>query len=56
MQSLPTYKSCTDKLQEWSQPRGKCVDLIPVEQLGSCHRELQTDKSRVTGSKMVFDP
>ena len=56
MQSLPTHKSCTDKLQEWNKPRGKRVDPIPVEQLGSRRRELQTDKTRATGSKMVFDP
>ena len=48
MQSLPTYKSCTDKIQEWNKPHGKRVDLIPVEQLGSHRRELPTDKSRVT--------
>lgn len=56
MQSLPTHKSCTDKLQEWNKPRGKRVDPIPVEQLGSRRRELQGEKSRATGSKMVFDP
>ena len=55
MKSLPTYKSCTDKLQEWNKPHGKRVDLIPVEKLGSRHQKLQTDKSPVTGSKMVFD-
>lgn len=27
-----------------------------MEQLGSCRQELQPEKSRATGSKMVFDP
>ena len=56
MQSLPTHKSCTDKLQEWNKPRGKRVELIPVEQLGSRRRELHSEKAPATGSKMVFDP
>ena len=56
VQSLPTHKFCTDELQEWNKPHGKRVDPIPVEQLGSRRQELQPEKSRATGSKMVFDP
>ena len=45
MQSLPTHKSCTDKLQEWNKPCGKHVDPILMEQLGSHRRKLQNEKS-----------
>ena len=54
--SLPDYLTCTDRLQQGNQPRGRHVLPIPVENLGSCQRELVIPKERAYGSKMVFDP
>jgi len=41
---LPEYITCTEKLQEWNQPSGKCVESIPVEELGACRRELKPEQ------------
>ena len=56
LKSLPDYLTCTDRLQQWNQPRGRHVPPIPMEKLGSCRRELVIPKERAYGSKMVFDP
>ena len=56
LQSLPEFQSCTSHLQQWNRPRGRHLDPIPVEMLGSRRRELIPSKKRDYGSMMVFDP
>ena len=53
---LPDFRTCTDQLQQWNQPRGRRVDLIPVDKLGARRRELLPQKDRAYGSLMIFDP
>ena len=53
---LPEFLTCTDKLQQWNRPRGRHVEPIPVEQLGSRRRDLMPTKEPALGSQMVFDP
>ena len=48
--------TCTDRLQQWNQPRGRKVNPIPVDKLGDRRRELFPSKIRDKGSKMVYDP
>ena len=50
---LPT---CTDRLQQWNRPRGRKIELIPVEHLGDRRRELLPSKIREKGSQMVRHP
>ena len=52
----PEFLTCTDKLQQWNRPRERCIDPIPVDQLGARRRELTPQKKRATGSRMIFDP
>ena len=53
---MPNFLTCTDQLQQWNQPRGRHVDIIPVEQLGSRRRELVPTPKRTLGSGEIFDP
>ena len=53
---VPEFLTCTDKLQQWNRPRGRHVDPIPVEQLGTRRRDLMPTKERALGSQMIFDP
>ena len=54
--SLPEYKTCAEKLQEWNKPRAKRVEPIPVEKLGTRRQQLLPERLRATGSRMVYDP
>ncbi len=56
LQSLPEFESCTSHLQQWNRPRGRHLDPIPVDMLGSRRRELIHSKSRDYGSMIVYDP
>ena len=53
--AVPEFLTCTEQLQQWNRPRGRRVNPIPVDQLGT-RRELFPTKERATGSQMVFDP
>ena len=53
---LPDFRTCTNQLQQWNQPRGRRVDLIPVEKLGARHRELLPQKYLAYGSLVIFYP
>ena len=52
---LPEYHTSTDMLQQWNRPRQRHVDVGPVDELGSCRRQL-TPSIRSYGSGVVFDP
>ena len=52
----PEYLTCTDKLQEWNQPRARKVEPLPACELGGRRRELVPSKMRARGSMAVFDP
>ena len=50
--SVPEFFTCTDKLQSWNKPRGRKVDIIPVEQLCARRSEL----SNKTHKSVAYDP
>ena len=50
------FLTCTDKLQQWNQPRGRRVDPIPVTQLGARCCELLPTKKQSSGAQSIFDP
>jgi hypothetical protein len=54
--SSPEIVTCTDKLQQWNQPRARKVEPIPVEKIGERRRNLLPSKFRSKGSQMVYDP
>ena len=52
---LPEYRTSTDMLQQWNRFRQRHVEMVPVDELGSCRRQL-TPSIRSYGSGVVFDP
>ena len=54
--TTPEFLTCTDKLQQWNQPRAKCIDPIPVNQLGARRRELLAPRKKFSGANVIFDP
>ena len=50
--SVPEFLTCTDKLQSWNKPRGRKVNVIPVEQLCARRSELNNK----THKSVVYDP
>ena len=54
--SLPEFLTCTEKLQQWNQPRARRIDPIPVNQLGVRRRELLPPKNKSSGAHVIFDP
>ena len=56
LRTLPTFQTCTDQLQQWNQPRGRHVNIIPAMELGSRRRELLPTVKRTLGSGVIFDP
>ena len=43
---LPSYLTCTDRLQTWNQPRPRKLQPIPVENLRTCKYEIMPSKLR----------
>ena len=54
--TTPEFLTCTDRLQQWNQPRAKRIDPIPVNQLGARRRELLPPRKKSSGANVIFDP
>ena len=50
--STQEFLTCTSKLQSWNKPRGRKVDVIPVEQLCARRSELSNKPHK----SVVYDP
>lgn len=59
LKQLPTFHTCTDKLQTWNQPRPRKFQPMPVENLRSRMHEIMPTKLRQIHPTRVtsqFDP
>ena len=58
LRQVPDYRTCTDKLQSWNQPRPRKLQAIPVESLRQRTHELKPPKVRslVTRVASECDP